>query len=129
MKWSKAKAHCAGLDLGGHTDWRLPTIGELRSLIRGCSKTEAGGSCNIKEGRCLKWSCRDSSCSGCSNNDGPADGCYRPAELKGRCGWYWSSSAVADSDASAWCVDFNGALVDSARFLFYKLIRCVRGAP
>jgi len=31
-KGSKAAAACAALDLGGHTDWRMPTIEELESI-------------------------------------------------------------------------------------------------
>jgi hypothetical protein len=31
--WEEALAYCESRTIGGHTDWRLPTIKELRSLV------------------------------------------------------------------------------------------------
>jgi len=126
MSWAAAKSHCASLKLEGG-GWRLPTIGELRTLIRGCPETEDGGGCNIEEGDCLKWSCRDGSCGGCSGDTGPADGCYWPDEMQGSCYWYWSSSPVEDYVGYAWGVGFdNGGVGGYGDVDDYVHVRCVR---
>jgi len=125
MNLSEAKAHCAGLSLDGG-GWHLPTIGKLRTLIRGCPATEDGGSCNVKEGDCLAESCSDITCVGCSLNDGPADGCYWPDEMQGSCWWYWSSSPVEDSVHPAWGVGSCYGSVDYSYVVDDILVRCVR---
>jgi len=33
LSWQDAQAACAALRLGGHSDWRLPSIRELLSLV------------------------------------------------------------------------------------------------
>ena len=129
MKWDAAKTHCSDLDLAGHTDWRLPNIGELRSLIRGCPATEQGSAtCKVEEGGCLDSTCNDGSlCKYCSSNGGPADGCYWPDEMQGACSWYWSSSPVEDIDDYAWYVFFSHGFVDDlVVYLDNYGVRCVR---
>ena len=123
--WSSAKQYCADLSLDGG-GWHLPTIGELRTLIRGCPATEAGGSCNVEEGDCLAWSCRDDSCGGCSGGDGPAGGCYWPDSIIGSCSWYWSSSPVEYVGYGAWRVYFNGGGVHYSNVSHAKHVRCLR---
>ena len=33
MSWENALAYCEGLNLAGQTDWRIPHIDELKSLV------------------------------------------------------------------------------------------------
>jgi Protein of unknown function (DUF1566) len=124
MYWDDAVDHCEGLSFAGYSDWRLPTISELRTLIRGCSAIETGGSCGVTD-ICLDESCQDSSCD-CFSREGPAVGCYWPAEINGECFYHWSSSAVADLDHYAWRVGFVGATLNSGYVNGTDIARCVR---
>jgi len=128
MNWSDAKAHCKSLSLGGRNDWRLPTINELRSLIRGCLATQKGGACGVTAS-CLKtntcW--KIDTCKGCSEEGGPGPaGAYWPPELAGEVGSYWSSSPVADLVYNAWDVDFSRAYVIHSYVNYGNSARCVR---
>jgi len=127
MTWGEALEYCEKLSFDGHGDWRLPTISELRSLIRGCDATETGGSCGVTD-NCLYSYCQDSSCYECSFGEGPAGGCYWPSQLNGDCDWYyWSSSAVADYGSLAWCVHFGfGYVSNDVKGSYNFGVRCVR---
>ena len=125
-KWEEAKQYCLELDIdnGG---WHLPTIGELRTLIRGCPATEKDGSCNVEDDNCLAWSCRSTACDGCTPDDGPAPGgCYWPDEMEGDCTWYWSSSLDTDSGMQAWFVYFNYGDIQTVSTGSDVGVRCVR---
>jgi len=99
--------YCENLGLAGHDRWRLPTVGEMRSLIRGCPNNESAGPCTLG-GQCLSSSC-DDNCDGCPENQGPNSGCYWPSVMNnsGRdCGMYWSSSVIEDR-STHWVIDFS----------------------
>ena len=123
--WKRAVSYCAALKLGAHGSgsWHLPTISELRSLIRGCPDTETGGSCGVTDS-CLDpfqcWgntmssfggitytTCRGYKTVRCSDPrvrgpcreypakaSGPGTkGAYWPAGFRGPVDIYWSSSS------------------------------------
>ena len=52
LEWEDAVSYCKNLTELGYSDWRMPTVNELRTLIQNCSYTETGGSCEITD-ECL----------------------------------------------------------------------------
>jgi len=124
-EWLDAVDYCSSLNWEGHGGWRLPTVSELRTLIRGCDTTESDGSCGVTDS-CLDSSCQDDSCTFCDSGAGSNNGCYSPAELTGECNWYWSSSPVADIDYRMWYVRFINADVNYANYRDAASVRCVR---
>jgi hypothetical protein len=122
--WQPAVNYCDTLILCGHADWRLPTVSELRSFIRGCDATETGGACGVGD-ECLSDSCAGSECAGCAEDLGPDDGCYRPIGIDGDCRPCWSSSEATGASA-AWYVDFPTGLVGQDEKTAKLRTRCVR---
>jgi len=126
-----AQAYCEDLNAsnyGGFTDWRLPEISELRTLIKNCPATqmppvEGVDSCAVRsdEGNvCLTYSCQTRNCY-CSSYDG--SGLY--SKLGDGDISLWSSSL--QSDSVAWRLVFSFGMVgycdmDAAG----GQVRCVR---
>jgi hypothetical protein len=81
---TEAVQYCNELSVAGRDDWELPTIDQLRTLIRGNSATEPEGSCGISAN--CDSSCYTSECDGGAYLQGPGqNGCYWDAELEGDC--------------------------------------------
>ena len=131
-EWDDAKEYCQNLNWGGHDNWRLPTISELRSLIRGCDATATGGSCGVTDSCLDGCDCYDSDLCGCTEGSGPANGCYWPPELEGKCGTYWSSSENEYCETSSpwdsvWFVGFeSGNILSGDKIINTCCVRCVR---
>jgi hypothetical protein len=125
LNWAQAKAHCQAKGRG----WHLPTISELRSLIRGCPGTVTGGACRVTDA-CLSGSCwSKEDCWSCKSGGGPAGGCYWDSTLEGSCGWFWSSSLNADVSNLAWGVNFDFGNVRYGGIGNDRGVRCVRPGP
>ena len=136
---------CEELVIQGHDDWRLPSIDELRTIIRGAPKSEAGGACAVTGGAKLAgrsvmdiMACggqlKPFQCAGAGNC------CWNEA-LTGTCNTvdpastthyleYWSSTPAAD-DPDNWIgfVFFDTGTVGFNHALSFGEVRCVRDGP
>ena len=112
MTWDEAKQYCKNLDEGGHNDWRLPNIDELRTLIK-APETISGGKCQISE-KAGKLASED------HTND-----CICRSKLDDT-GQFWSSSVLSGDSDFAWDVSFNLGFVYHSRKNAARSIRCVR---
>lgn len=125
MNWSNANKYCANLVEDGSSDWRLPTISELRTLMQNCSAIETGGSCGVTDS-CLSSSCRRKkikACNGCSY-DKSKSGKY---SVFGDVGSLWSSSVRSDFTGFVWYLSFSSGLVNGGNiFSSRHHVRCVR---
>ena len=124
MTWSEAGDYCDNLTECGYSDWKLPSINELRTLIKNCSATETGGSCGVTDS-CLSSSCRTDPCNGC---DYDSSGGYYSKLGDDYNVWLWSSSVQSDDSDCAWLVYFNGGSVNDYAKRHYYYVRCVRNA-
>ncbi|MBT5740204.1 DUF1566 domain-containing protein [Candidatus Woesearchaeota archaeon] len=117
--------YCEDLSLGGSSNWRLPTIGELRTLVIGCPDTALGGSCNVSEDDCTDyWGCRDSSCGGCERDSGP-DGCYFPREFSNSCNSFWSSTFETPV-RNAWGISYRTSGLWAGSVNSSEFIKCIK---
>jgi len=132
VPWHWAMRSCEELVLNGYSDWRLPTISELRSLVQGCDDTATGGACNVTD-ECLERSCENDACGdACDAYVGPNNGCYGHPALTAECAGFWSSSEVEDDTEMVWYIRY----IDGSVRYYYKssddgseyIARCVRNA-
>ena len=97
MTWLEALAYARSLELGGKTDWRLPTVSELESLL---------------DRSVLHHELRP---------------IVRPEVPFRDALSYWSSTTFQDGTNNAWIVMFDGAYVLSYYKSNAYHVRCVRG--
>ena len=119
MNWNNAVNYCKNLREGGYSDWRLPNIDELRTLIQNHSGTQTGGSCPISEGA-GKLASNDRTDNDCGSRDGSNFSKFDDT------GWlFWSSSTQSDDSSRAWGVGFNKGYIGRFSKSDSGYVRCV----
>ncbi len=118
MTWSQAVSYCDELS-EGYSNWRLPTISELRTLIQNCDNLNMpNGTCGVRDDSivCLSDNCQTSCTCFCEENT------YNKL---GERGSLWSSSVHPDY-SWAWYMSFNcGKVALDIQDHGYS-VRCVR---
>lgn len=116
MNWSSAKQYCKNLTEGGFTDWRLPTISELKTTVQNCQS--GGSSCRISNS-CLAENCWSESCY--CNREARYSKLGDDGEVA-----LWSSSTQSDDTDKAWRVYFLYAEIGIDNKSDDYHVRCVR---
>ena len=132
--------YCDDLVLAGYSDWRLPEISELTTLLRGCVDGQATGdfsrsTCAVGLDNCLESACGDTSaCQRCDLNSGPGRwGDYIPEDFygvdeEGNVAYLWSRSPVSDDETQGWLLYLNTAFFRISSIEFDWNVTCVRAA-
>ena len=129
MNWETAVSYCEDLTEGGYSDWRLPNISELRTLIQNCSRNEMpDGSCGVIDTGNPSTSCLSSSsdcwtsetCGSCASDSTGGHSKFKET------GWFWSSSLQSGYSNVAWCVGFGSGDMGLSSIYGNNYVRCVR---
>ena len=105
MSWKTAVDYCDELNKSGYSDWRMPNIDELRTLIKNCPESEPGGECPISESDGVLSQLYVTSCMGCG---------YGSFDKLNDADILWSASTVEEDQNYAWFVSFSGAEISVA---------------
>ena len=126
LAWNTAVSYCEELKELEYSDWKLPTIDELRTLIQHCPATETGGSCQISDD-CL----RDDNCprsfAECFCESKFYDD-YESYYCKLTDTWFftlWSSTPGGRQDSAVY-VDFHSAKIYATDKYVRLYVRCMR---
>ncbi|HQM85442.1 MAG TPA: DUF1566 domain-containing protein [bacterium] len=120
ITWESSIKYCEELKESGFSNWRLPSISELRILLQNCSDTVTGGECEVMDS-CLTVECENKPCEGCESF---TDGRY---SVFGDKVCLWSSSEVPIYDLYAWSINFgSGGIEHILKDQSYCYVRCVK---
>ena len=128
-------AFCEDLVEGGFSDWKMPTIDELRTLIRNCSNTEPYGICSIsEENGSLEYEGDDRWICDCEWKNEWTQQVEKDEFIYDNGGYYSKlgdnqdvvlCSSSLSHKSGLWCVGFDTAVISVASPGKVNVIRCV----
>jgi hypothetical protein len=117
-----ALQYCDNLSENGRSDWHLPNISELRTLVKECKATESKGECGVTE-YCTYGECWSDVCEGCKGSDTVSF-----SKIGDRL--VLLSSSLTQNDVSAWTLNFrNGSIFAKELLTVFGAVRCVAIDP
>lgn len=135
LEWHDAVWYCHNLYELGYSDWELPNVDELRTLIQNSPDTETGGDCGMTDECAQQWT---------SENDlnrlkdicgreycRTHEYCPRNHESRSKLDdniILWSSTATAGEDEYALWIDFCSAGIVIGVQSYEHQVRCIRKA-
>lgn len=149
LMWSKAKTdpllyadaarYCEEMRVGKTDDFRLPTITELRTLIKGCAATGVKGKCPVRD-TCFTPECRLDDCKGCEAEKGAGEDTlyWQPRIWEHVPGWskgfFWSTTEKRDmvpgeakEKSEVWTASFVTGEIEAKELEIWGHARCVSG--
>lgn len=105
-----AVSYCKNSIIEGYTGWYMPTISELRTLVRNCDKIAPNGTCPIVDENSMMESFEECKCSDSENYSRFGD-------------TEWLLSATQRDSEHAWGLDFGSGKIEEDRDLG-GTIRC-----
>ena len=120
LSFKEADAYCSNLNIGGHNDWRLPTVDELRILVQNCPNLETDGACRLSEDNSclLARKCLDKKKCQCSTS-GKYSKLYDSTTI-------WSASVNSSDSTEAYSIDFAGGKIQKNYTGARNNVRCTR---
>ena len=95
-------AYCQGIIDGYSGDWHMPTIDELRTLVKNCDKIKPGGTCPVTAENNSSEGFNDDSCS--CNDTSFVNSKLGDGEI------LWSSTK-SSNETESWYIDFSNATI------------------
>lgn len=121
MTIDDATAYCENLEEDGFTDWVLPTIDELKTIVQHCHTIMPGGECQLSEFCTSTSPCAVSNNCFCTDNPTPEEGYY---SVLGDSERLWSKTKT--SSGKTWSMMFNVSKAGPSISTADARVRCVR---